>query len=78
MVLILDPTLEAGEQTPGVYFAPHIKLAIVGLPDRIGADLVEAGHPAESDEIEHIVRWCEEHHDITDRVHRQRRERTCA
>ena len=28
MVMILDSTLREGEQTPGVYFDSHIKLAI--------------------------------------------------
>ncbi len=48
MVRILDTTLREGEQTPGVYFAPHVKMAIAGLLSRLGVDVVEAGHPAVS------------------------------
>jgi len=56
MVLILDSTLREGEQTPGVYFDNHIKLAIGDHLSRIGIDIIEAGHPAISDEIESGVR----------------------
>src|SRR5687768_1935375 len=56
MVQVLDSTLREGEQSPGVYFEPHIKLAIGRLLDRIGIDLVEAGHPAVGTEIEEGVR----------------------
>ncbi|MDP6627643.1 MAG: hypothetical protein QGG50_07055 [Methanopyri archaeon] len=41
-------------------------------------DLAEAGLLAASDELEHIVRWREEHHDTTDGISQQRREPTCA
>jgi len=56
MVQILDSTLREGEQTPGVYFDSHIKLAIVELLDKIGIDYIEAGHPAVNPEIEKTVR----------------------
>lgn len=46
MVAILDATLREGEQTPGVAFDGHIKLAIADVLDEIGIDVIEAGHPA--------------------------------
>ena len=51
MIQILDSTLREGEQTPGVYFDGHIKLAIAELLDKIGVDIIEAGHPIVSQEI---------------------------
>lgn len=51
MIRILDATLREGEQTPGVYFDIHIKLAIAQLLDEIGIDIIEAGHPAVTSEI---------------------------
>ncbi len=51
MVQILDSTLREGEQTPGISFDPHIKLAIARLLDEVGVDFVEAGHPLVSDAI---------------------------
>ncbi|MBU0756792.1 MAG: 2-isopropylmalate synthase [Nanoarchaeota archaeon] len=56
MVQILDTTLREGEQTPGVYFDSHIKLAIARLLDSIGIDIIEAGHPTVSSEIDLAVR----------------------
>lgn len=56
MVQILDTTLREGEQTPGVYFDTHVKIAIANLLDRLGVDYIEAGHPAVTDEIEQVVR----------------------
>ena len=53
---ILDSTLREGEQTPGVYFDVHIKRAIAQLLAEIGVDVIEAGHPAVSPEIEKAVR----------------------
>lgn len=47
-VKILDSTLREGEQTPGVYFDVHIKLAIANLLNEIGVDIIEAGHPSVS------------------------------
>lgn len=55
MVQILDTTLREGEQTPGVYFDIHIKIAIANLLNHIGIDYIEAGHPAVSDEITNAV-----------------------
>lgn len=55
MVSVLDTTLREGEQTPGVYFDPHIKEAIAQLLDEIGIDFIEAGHPAVSGPIGHAV-----------------------
>ena len=51
MVKILDTTLREGEQTPGVYFSCHIKMAIAKLLDEIGIDIIEAGHPIISPQI---------------------------
>ncbi|MBN1349524.1 2-isopropylmalate synthase [candidate division KSB1 bacterium] len=54
-VSLLDTTLREGEQTPGVYFDVHIKVAIADLLNEIGLDIIEAGHPAVTDEIQHAV-----------------------
>lgn len=51
MIQILDSTLREGEQTPGVYFCPEIKLAIAQILDQIGVDIIEAGNPAVDSEI---------------------------
>jgi 2-isopropylmalate synthase len=56
MISILDTTLREGEQTPGVYFDTHIKLAVADLLSRIGVDIVEAGHPAVTEQIRDAVR----------------------
>jgi 2-isopropylmalate synthase len=56
MVRILDSTLREGEQTPGVYFDVHIKLAIADLLDEIGIEIIEAGHPAVTPNICSAVR----------------------
>ncbi|MBK8946517.1 MAG: 2-isopropylmalate synthase [Ignavibacteriae bacterium] len=51
MLQILDTTLREGEQTPGVYFNRHIKLAVARMLDEIGIDIIETGHPAVTSEI---------------------------
>jgi 2-isopropylmalate synthase len=51
LVWILDSTLREGEQTPGVYFDGHIKLAIAKMLDEIGINIIETGHPAVTQEI---------------------------
>jgi len=56
MIEVLDSTLREGEQTPGVYFDPHIKLAIARMLDKVGVQYVEAGHPAVSSDIRAAVR----------------------
>ncbi len=56
MVYVLDSTLREGEQTPGVYFDRHIKLAIARLLDDIGVDIIETGHPAVTPEIYDAVK----------------------
>lgn len=56
MVKILDATLREGEQTPGVYFDGHIKLAIVDLLDEVGVDIIEAGHPIVTTDIRDAVK----------------------
>jgi 2-isopropylmalate synthase len=55
LVWVLDSTLREGEQTPGVYFDRHIKLAIANLLDEIGVDIIEAGHPMVTSEIHEAV-----------------------
>ncbi|MCB0330123.1 MAG: hypothetical protein KDD70_10675 [Bdellovibrionales bacterium] len=54
-MLILDTTLREGEQTPGVAFPPHVKLAIAELLDKLGVDIIEVGHPIVSDGIRMAV-----------------------
>ena len=56
LLRILDSTLREGEQTPGVYFDSHIKDAIADLLDEIGVDIIEAGHPAVTEDIRDAVR----------------------
>ncbi len=55
MLQILDATLREGEQTPGVYFDEHIKLAIAAELNKLGIDIIEAGHPLVSSEIKFAV-----------------------
>lgn len=55
MLRILDSTLREGEQTPGVYFDVHIKIAIADLLDSIGIDIIEAGHPVVTENIRQAV-----------------------
>jgi len=55
VISILDSTLREGEQTPGVYFDTHIKLAIADLLSQIGVDIIEAGHPAVTEQIRDAV-----------------------
>lgn len=62
MIQILDSTLREGEQTPGVYFDGHIKLAIAELLDHIGVDIIEAGHPMVTPEIFEAIRQISDHH----------------
>jgi 2-isopropylmalate synthase len=56
LVWVLDSTLREGEQTPGVYFDNHIKLAIANLLEDIGVDIIEAGHPMVTQEIHASVK----------------------
>ena len=48
---ILDSTLREGEQTPGVRYRAEDKVAIARELDAFGADYIEVGHPAVSDEV---------------------------
>jgi 2-isopropylmalate synthase len=61
VVQILDSTLREGEQTPGVYFDGHIKLAISELLDQIGIDIIEAGHPMVTPEIFEALKQISHH-----------------
>ncbi len=54
-VWILDSTLREGEQSPGVSFPVHVKLALAEYLDRLGIDVVEAGHPLVGEEIRRTV-----------------------
>ncbi len=56
MVRVLDSTLREGEQTPGVYFDKHIKLAIANILEEVGIDIIEAGHPMVTPEIHAAVK----------------------
>ncbi len=56
LVWVLDSTLREGEQTPGVYFDKHIKLAISNLLNEIGVDIIESGHPMVTPEIHAAVK----------------------
>ena len=56
MAMILDATLREGEQTPGVYFDEHIKMAIADSLDAIGIRIIEAGHPMVTPEIHQAVK----------------------
>lgn len=55
-IQILDSTLREGEQTPGVCFPVHAKLAIARKLDALGIDIIEAGHPVVSPRIEEATR----------------------
>jgi isopropylmalate/homocitrate/citramalate synthase len=61
MIKILDSTLREGEQTPGVCFDSHIKIAIAELLDRLGVDIIEAGHPLVTPEIKCSVKEIAQH-----------------
>ncbi|MCP4896518.1 MAG: 2-isopropylmalate synthase [bacterium] len=52
---ILDTTLREGEQTPSVCFPGHVRTAIADELDRIGIDIIEAGHPVVTQEIRSSV-----------------------
>ena len=57
MVRILDATLREGEQTPGVCFAAHVKLAVGAAAGRASASTSSRrGHPAVTVEIETALR----------------------
>ena len=49
-ILFADCTLRDGEQAPGVFFTLEEKLAIAGLLDAAGVDLIDAGMPSVSKE----------------------------
>ena len=51
MIRVVDATLREGEQTPGVSFSAHSKIAIAALLDEIGVSVIEGGHPRVSPEI---------------------------
>ena len=51
MIEVLDSTLREGEQTPGVTFSVNEKVEVAHLLDEFGVDMIEAGHPAVSDDV---------------------------
>ena len=67
MIQILDSTLREGEQTPGVYFDGHIKLAIAELLDEIGIEIIEAGHPMVTPDIMEAIKQIT-NHDLRARI----------
>ncbi len=56
MISILDSTLREGEQTAGVYFPAHAKMAVADALERAKVEFIEAGHPIVSEEISGAVR----------------------
>jgi len=56
LLQLLDSTLREGEQTPGVYFDCHIKVAIADLLDQAGINIIEAGHPLVTRDIYKAVK----------------------
>lgn len=55
MVRILDSTLREGEQSPGVAFPAHVRLAVAEALAAVGVDIIEAGHPVVTPEIRQSV-----------------------
>lgn len=55
-IKIHDTTLRDGEQTAGVVFRKHEKVAIAKMLDEIGVDRIEAGMPAVSPEDQEAIR----------------------
>ncbi len=47
-ILVLDNTLRAGEQAPGVSFSPPEKLRLAHELEELGVDIIEAGFPVAS------------------------------
>ena len=56
MISILDTTLRDGEQTPGVNFSSHEKIAIARGLDAAGVDLIEIGTPAMGTEEKAVLK----------------------
>lgn len=52
---VVDATLREGEQAPGVAFPAHIRLKLARDLERLGVDVVEAGHPAVGQRIRESV-----------------------
>lgn len=55
-VKILDTTLREGEQTPGVSFSIEAKVEIARKLDEARVDMIEAGHPAVSQDVAEAIR----------------------
>ncbi len=70
MLKILDSTLREGEQTPGVCFDVHIKMAIADLLNQLGVGIIEAGHPVVTEEIRHAVTEISRRGDVSGKPYR--------
>ncbi len=55
-VKILDTTLREGEQTPGVSFSIDEKVEIARRLDGARVDMIEAGHPAVSEDVKQAIK----------------------
>ncbi|MCQ8892358.1 MAG: homocitrate synthase [Candidatus Methanosuratincola sp.] len=55
-VKILDTTLREGEQTPGVSFSIDAKVEIARKLDEARVDMIEAGHPAVSQDVTEAIK----------------------
>jgi len=53
---LLDSTLREGEQTPGVSFTVEQKLEIAKALDKLGVQMIEAGHPAVAPDVHEAVK----------------------
>ena len=56
---VLDSTLRDGAQAPGISYSLQDKLKIIGLLDRLGVDLIEAGNPASNPKDAELYRRAE-------------------
>lgn len=56
---VLDSTLRDGAQAPGISYSLQDKLKVIGLLDRLGVDLIEAGNPASNPKDAELYRRAE-------------------
>ena len=56
---VLDSTLRDGAQAPGISYSLQDKLKVIGLLDRLGVDLIEAGNPASNPKDADLYRRAE-------------------
>jgi 2-isopropylmalate synthase len=55
-MMILDSTLREGEQTANVAFSIDDKLTLAKMLDDFGVDMIEAGHPSVSPDVNNFVK----------------------